>query len=188
MSDYYMSDQSGEDEGYGEYPSSNEDEGDFFGVFQGFAPEMGAIERIGPEIADPWVYKMREQLTGKFSRFKLRPDILNILSSRTIICPPRNISDTGSNLSQKFLNSLNPLATSLAHYIRNDDGSINVQKGLEIKNLLKGDTSCKRDKDCNATDFNNCKNGKCHHSYTDIPSIIRYVDLWNRCYKAISGK
>jgi len=170
---------------YGDYGDEDLDDDRFLdfmdtpGTTMGKA-EITAFERVGPSMIDPWILKMTN-LPKHFKKFILGSATLDTLRKSNLNCDNSFLSSFTFD-SSDILKSLNPLALSLAHYIRTSSGDIDKTNLSEVLQLLTSGQSCNSDNDCKSKIHSMCKSGKCITNIIDVGSIIRYLSIWNKVY------
>ena len=174
--DEYGDEYGGEDEdleaeGDGGYGSGMEEDDedarpDYGGTTFGHA-EMDAFNRLGPGMADPWLEKMMDY--PKIFRTLVDNDQtmsvqhLKYLREQEINCSKGSKSTFTFNNSD-MIRSLNPVATALGFYVRDEDGTANKKRMKEVGKILKTMP----------------KSG--NNSNINLGAVFRYMRMWNRLY------
>jgi len=160
-----------EAEGDGGYGSGMEEDDedarpDYGGTTFGHA-EMDAFNRLGPGMADPWLEKMTDY--PKIFRTLVDNDQtmsvqhLKYLREQEINCSKGSKSTFTFNNSD-MIRSLNPVATALGFYVRDEDGTANTKRMKEVGKILKTMP----------------KSG--NNSNINLGAVFRYMRMWNRLY------
>jgi hypothetical protein len=158
-----------EAEGDGGYGSGMEEDDDYTRTDYGDATfghaEIDAFNRLGPVMEDPWLEKMMDY--PKIFRIlnnnnqTMSVQHLKYLREHEINCSKGSTSTFTFN-SSDMIRSLNPVATALGFYVRDEDGTANKNRVKEVGKVLKTMP----------------KSG--NNSNINIGAVFRYMRMWNR--------
>ena len=169
--EYGGEDEDLEAEGDGGYGSGMEEDDedarpDYGGTTFGHA-EMDAFNRLGPGMADPWLEKMTDYpkifRTLVDNAQTMSVQHLKFLREQEINCSKGSKSTFTFNNSD-MIRSLNPVATALGFYVRDEDGTANNKRMKEVGKILKTMP----------------KSG--NNSNINMGAVFRYMRMWNRLY------
>lgn len=174
--------------------------------WKGGQAEIDAWERVSKRDDDPWIRSIRN-LGERFDEYRLDPellgDVLSSLQSNLRLLGTKDgralspLYAQVADLPSMKASRLNPWALSFAHLIYNPRYPHNIDpekfKQVEIAIMPElgrsaGDVrTCQTDADCPLDPFRSCERtgvgGLCRFSKVDIPSVLRYVKVWERIYK-----
>lgn len=146
-----------------------------------FRPGIDAFDRV-TQVGDPWILKM-QALDGKFEEFKVEQKYLELLKRSVVLGnpPPSNSYLTDIKVDLK-IDSLNPLAASLAFYLySNSQDKKSTKRAISRIEVAISDRDCHNPHECPSM-YGRCVAGKCRLSSVDLASVLRYHKMWQRCY------
>jgi len=160
-----------EAEGDGGYGSGMEEDDDYTRTDYGDATyghaEMDAFNRLGPGMVDPWLEKMMDYpkifRTLNINNQTMSVQHLKYLREHELNCSKGSKSTFTFN-SSDMIRSLNPVATALGFYVRDEDGTANINRMKEVGKILKTMP----------------KSG--NNSNINLGAVYRYMRMWNRLY------